>query len=180
MPPPDTTARPTIGLAVAAVGAVLWMLLLPLPAEAHAALESSSPAAGDHVAELPRTVTLTFDEDVFTPAFVTVTGPDGTNYASGKPTVDGAKVSQAVSPASASGAFTTAYRVVSDDGHPVTGTIRFTVGAGKAAAAGDGSSQSFWERNKVAIIGVAIILIAAAGALIATAARTGSRDPAGR
>ena len=172
---------PTLGrraLASAGVAAVGWLLITPAVAAAHAELQSSSPAAGARLAALPSTVTLTFNEDVFTPAFVSVTGPDDENYASGKPTVDGATVSQPVSTSDQSGAFSVAYRVVSDDGHAVSGTIHFAVGAATAGAAtaSDGSSDSLWDGTTIAILVIALLAVVAVGTLILIVTRPGKSD----
>lgn len=106
-------------LATLGVGATL------APAAAHASLSASDPAADSRIQELPEVVTLTFNQDMRGPAYVLVTGPDG-EQADGDPVVEGAEVTQAVDPGPA-GDYTLSYRVVSDDGHPVTGTIAFTV-----------------------------------------------------
>jgi len=113
---------------------VLVVLALTLPAtlglagtaSAHATLIGSDPADGATLQAAPTTVTLTFDDSLenFEPV-VTVTGPDGNQYQSGTTTIDGAALSTAVLPLTAAGTYTVAYRVVSDDGHPVEGQVRF-------------------------------------------------------
>ena len=78
----------------------------------------------------PTVVTLTFDDALanFEPV-VTVTGPDGTAYQTGAPTVDGAQLRSAVAALPVAGTYTIAYRVVSGDGHPVEGTVSFELAA---------------------------------------------------
>ena len=95
-------------------------------ASAHATLIGSDPADGATLQAAPTTVTLTFDDSLenFEPV-VTVTGPDGNQYQSGTTTIDGVTLSSAVLPLTAAGTYTIAYRVVSDDGHPVEGQVRF-------------------------------------------------------
>lgn len=118
-------ARP---LRVALVVALVLLATVGLagPAAAHATLIGSDPADGASLTAAPTTVTLTFDDALaeFEPV-VTVTGPDGNQYQSGPATVDGAKLTSAVAPLTAAGAYTIAYRVVSDDGHPVEGQLHF-------------------------------------------------------
>ncbi|MEJ8280352.1 copper resistance CopC family protein [Pseudonocardia spirodelae] len=108
------------------------------PAWAHTELESSSPAADARVATAPTTVTLTFSEAVpAATARVTVTGPGGTDYAAGPATGDEGTLTVPLRPLGAAGGYTITYRVVSDDGHPVSGTVPFTLtapGPGAAAA----------------------------------------------
>lgn len=92
---------------------------------AHAQLLSSEPTSG---ASLPTTdeVSLTFNEDI-NPDFVQIVaeGPDG-DVADRDPVVAGAVVTQPILP-TASGLHTLTYRVVSADGHPVSGSVTFTL-----------------------------------------------------
>jgi methionine-rich copper-binding protein CopC len=118
----------------------LALLLGAAPALAHARLQSSDPADGASLDTAPQRVSLTFNE-AMTPDFTTITvvGPDGqTHYETGEIAVDGGVVSAAVSPLGAAGRYEIGYRVVSADGHPVTGSVAFTLttpGAGEGAAA---------------------------------------------
>jgi len=125
--------------AVAAVLAIIALSLLgrPLHASAHASLVSSTPPDGTTLDALPDEVTLTFDESLDEPAFVTVTAPDGTAVADGDPGVSDTQVSQQLEAATTEGTYTLAFRVMSFDGHPVTDTVSFNVGhASEAASAG--------------------------------------------
>ena len=119
--------------AVVAVIALLLVFTLVVPAFAHAQLISSSPA-DDASVESADEVTLTFNENI-NPNFITVAveGPDG-DVADGEPTVSGAVLTQRIAPTT-SGIHALAYRVVSADGHPVTGEITFTLTAVPAPAA---------------------------------------------
>jgi methionine-rich copper-binding protein CopC len=124
-------------LLVAGVAACFALLLGAAPAFAHTRLESSDPADGASLSAAPDTVSLTFSEDV-DPGFATITvvGPDGTSYQTGDVTGDGGEVRTGVSPLGPAGTYEIGYRVVSDDGHPVSGTVAFTLTApGPAAAA---------------------------------------------
>jgi methionine-rich copper-binding protein CopC len=106
----------------------LALLLGGAPAFAHTRLEGSNPADGSSVDTAPTTVSLTFNEDV--PAdfsTLTVIGPDGAAYQTGAVTAAGGTVSTAVRPLGPAGRYQVGYRVVSDDGHPVTGTLAFTL-----------------------------------------------------
>ncbi|MFC7381214.1 copper resistance CopC family protein [Sphaerisporangium rhizosphaerae] len=107
------------------------------PALAHNVLTGSDPKDGARLASLPAQVTLTFDQPVRADfAQVALTGPDGRVAKAAVRVVD-AKVTAEV-PASvaagAAGAYVIGYQIVSNDGHPVTGKIGFTVaGTGSAA-----------------------------------------------
>lgn len=102
-------------------------------ASAHADLVSSQPGDGQTVSTAPRQITLTFTEAVQS-VQVSVRGDDGQSVAEGQATVEGSLVHQPVRIV-AGGAYLVSYRVVSDDGHPVTGDLTFTyAGAGDAAS----------------------------------------------
>lgn len=106
---------------------------LAAPASAHASLVSSTPEADATLDALPDEVELVFSQDVRAPAYVVVTGPDG-DVVDGSPEIDGTTVTQAVG-GSTEGGYTLAYRVISADGHPISGQIAFSVGEGGPAAA---------------------------------------------
>ena len=113
--------------AVAAVAAGVVLLGAPAPAAAHSALLGSSPAEGSVVTTVTTEVTLTFSEPVraqFTT--VAVTGPGGRAYVNGELSVRDNVVYQPVYPLR-SGDYEVAWRVVSLDGHPVSGMFSFTV-----------------------------------------------------
>lgn len=105
----------------------LGLMLSATPAMAHAGLTSSTPEDGATLKALPGEIVLEFTEEVSTPAFVAVTDPDNRRLESGDPVIDGATVRQSIDPATHAGLHTIAYRVVSADGHPVTGHVRVTV-----------------------------------------------------
>lgn len=127
------TARPARsgGVRRAAVVLLLGLGALLLgtgPANAHAVLSGSDPAAGSSLSAGPATVSLTFDEGLQqTFAALTVVGPDGGQWAREAPTVAGDVLSAPVGELGAAGDYTIAYRVTSADGHPVSGTVPFTL-----------------------------------------------------
>jgi methionine-rich copper-binding protein CopC len=131
--------------AVAAATALmaLFVVLGGAPAAAHTGLQSSTPADGEALTTAPDTVTLTFATAVASQfAQVAVTGPDGQSVTTGEATVEGAVVRQPVSPGG-DGSYVVAYRVVSDDGHPVSGELGFTLtGTGAAPAATQAASPT--------------------------------------
>lgn len=117
----------------------LALLLGTAPAWAHSRLESSDPASGTRMASAPQKVSLTFDEPV-QPGFtvITVIGPDGDDYHSGDIAEVDNTVSVGVLPLGPAGAYRIGYRVVSADGHPVSGSVPFTLtiaGTGSGTAA---------------------------------------------
>lgn len=121
------------------------LLLTPGVAFAHAGLSDSSPANKEVVDALPAQISLEFSEEVSEPSFVVVTGPDGRTHESGKPTIEGNVATQDIkAPASgtASGEWTVGYRVVSADGHPITGHVQFRVAAGSTPSGSPDASAS--------------------------------------
>lgn len=147
----------------------LTVLTPPLSAVAHAALVSSDPEDGSTLARLPDQVTLTFDEAVDEPAFVSVTAPDGSTVASGEAAVFDSTVSQVVAADDVTrGTFTISYRVTSLDGHPVTGSLTFNVGqasetAGSVAVPGptESAGDSFISEHVASLtIAMAAITLA--------------------
>lgn len=116
-----TMAATLIALALSLLGAGI--------AAAHTALVSSDPAKDANLTSPLAAVVLTFSEDI-NPAFATVVvkSGDGRNWVSGSPQVDGPRLTAAVGPdRPATGVYTVGFRVVSTDGHPVTGSYTFTI-----------------------------------------------------
>lgn len=115
----------------------LALLLGSGVASAHTRLLGSDPAEGASLDAGPARVSLEFNETMQAGfSTITVVGPDGTRFQSGEVTADGAVVSIGVSPLGAAGGYEIGYRVISEDGHPVTGNIAFTLTTdGPAAAA---------------------------------------------
>lgn len=108
--------------------ALAGLVLGAAPASAHAELVSSTPKDGASVATLPATVELTFSEAVGSVgAYVAVTDPAGDEVGVGEPDVVDGTVTLKTTGAGPAGDYTLAYRVVSADGHPVSGDVGFTV-----------------------------------------------------
>lgn len=112
---------------------------------AHDYLVSSNPAANSTQRGALSRVSLTFGEPALTkpsPPVVEVVGPDGKHYETGCTQSEGTLISVPVA-LGADGVYTVTWRVVSDDGHPVTGTFTFThAGEGTTAATGSAATPS--------------------------------------
>jgi methionine-rich copper-binding protein CopC len=105
------------------------VLLSARPAAAHDSLISSDPANGATVDTLPTQLTLSFSAALLSDdggTVVEVTDAEGTPLADGSPTVDQNVVTQPLA-GPATGTVTVLWRVVSSDGHPVSGEYTFTV-----------------------------------------------------
>ena len=116
---------------------MLLALTIPLahvstsPGLAHTSLELSTPSNNQSIEFMPTDLSATFDEDLIEIEGEVVNtlelqSADGTNYLLSAATIAGpvvsAKVGDAEYPA---GNYLLKYRVVSADGHPVTGEISF-------------------------------------------------------
>lgn len=117
--------------------AALLVLFSPLPASAHDALVSSSPAADTEVDVLPADLTLTFSAKLIGgegATEVVVTDAEGDSVTEGPATVDGAVVTQPLASSAPAGQYHVIWKVVSSDGHPTSGEYYFTVTTGSEAS----------------------------------------------
>lgn len=89
-------------------------------------LVSATPADGSTTARPPERVELTFSEEVDA-RFVqlAVLGPDAAPVTSGSPVTEGTAVSAGLGASLPPGEYGVSFRVVSADGHPVAGELRF-------------------------------------------------------
>lgn len=154
-----SAAAPRPGRRVgAAVACVLFALFaVPViapstPALAHAGLVSVDPADGAVVDRAPETVTLTFSGPV-TNVEVAVTAPDGDRLGVAAE-ASGRDVLAELEPVGQAGEYTVAFRVVSEDGHPIAGTSTFEATEGEsvpvaAAPESDGAAASSEEGSFV-------------------------------
>ncbi|MGW4409577.1 copper resistance CopC family protein [Nonomuraea sp. NPDC004702] len=152
-------------LACAAVG-------FALPAQAHNVLVGSDPKDGATLSASPARVTLVFDQAVRQGyAQVGVTGADGSSWADGAAEVAAERVSVKVRPLPAGGSYVVGYRILSSDGHPVTGKISFTMAASatgvSAGQAEQGDSAEAAEAAANGGAGMAVVWIVAALLLLA-------------
>jgi len=122
--------------------AVLALLVLVSPARAHAELKSSDPQDGATLASAPSSISFTFGEEIL-PQGNAVTLTDvaaDERLPVGPVDVDGDTVSVTWPESSPAGEFRAAFRVVSADGHPISGTITFTVEQAVGADPATGSA----------------------------------------
>jgi methionine-rich copper-binding protein CopC len=166
-------------LVVVAGVACLALLGLATPAFAHNALVSSTPAAESTVDATPATVTLTFDQPVQKGNglnTVSVRGPGDTGWKTGTVDVQSNIVTASLDELGPAGGYKITYRIVSADGHPVSGEVPFTLskeGNGTATATGpaenDGGGLPLW----VWIAGAVVVL----GVGLTVALRIGGKQP---
>ena len=108
------------------------LVLVPASAQAHDELTGSDPQDGATVeADELDELTLSFSGEIAqVGAAVTVTGPDGGSVLDGEPEADGTEVTQDLVDDLGDGDYAVAWRVTSEDGHPISGEFGFTVTGG--------------------------------------------------
>lgn len=129
----QSSSRSRIRLLATAAAAFLVAagIAVAAPAHAHDELISSDPAAGTTLEAMPAALTLTFSGEISPEPGATelaVTDAAGTSLADGEPEIEGTVVTQPLVD-DASGAITVLWKVVSSDGHPISGELSFTVDA---------------------------------------------------
>lgn len=123
-----TTWRRFGSLVVSVVAALVAVGAFAGPAHAHSKLISSSPEDGAVLASAPAEVSFTFDEDLLPGVdTIAISDADGKVVSSVKVEPDGNVIAAPWPTGLADGTYQAAYRIVSADGHPVTGAILVTI-----------------------------------------------------
>jgi len=112
----------------ALVVAAVLVLGTPGPSFAHTELVGSAPAEGAVADRAVTSITFTLESTVSEDlAQVVVVGEDGADRVVGGTSVQGSVVTVPIRPLDVAGAYAVSYRVVAVDGHPISGSYRFTV-----------------------------------------------------
>jgi copper transport protein len=119
---------------VVAVAALLLVVCGSNSAFAHASLVATEPRDGSMVAQAPNTVRLRFNEPVM-PAVIRVIDAEGRIRDDAAVHATNETIEITLPTRLPAGTQVISYRVISADGHPVAGSMMFSVGMGKAAAA---------------------------------------------
>ena len=107
---------------------LLALLFVPLPASAHSSEVLTNPDDGARLESLPAEATMAFGEAPET-ADVVLASPDGKVHKLPSKIV-GTVVLVRVPPSGPRGMYKLSYRVVSADGHPISGSSTFTITTG--------------------------------------------------
>lgn len=169
------------GMAVAAVA----VFATAVPASAHDSLVHSTPEADESLATAPKSITLTYSGDLLVlgdstqGAVVLVIDESGRDWATGDVEVAGNTVTATVEPGMPVAGYQVRWQVVSEDGHPISGIVPFTIGdaepmtatqaptdADSPAYVPDASDQTPNETDG----GLRVLLVGGAGAAIAVVA----------
>lgn len=123
---PHASLARVAGAVLGLVALFAVLLVSASPASAHARLDSSSPADGSTLTAVPPEIALRFNEPIKEDLNEVSVTSGSTDVTDGKPQVDGSSVYQPVKYSMKPGKYSVSYKVVSADGHPVSGTLSFT------------------------------------------------------
>jgi copper transport protein len=151
------------------------------PAAAHAELVSTNPADGARLESPPGSVTLRFTEDVnLIDGGLRLIDGRGRTVPTAAPTVQGHSVAWSMPTGLAHGTYLVNWRVVSVDGHPVSGAFAFGIGADArpvdVTSAGTGTAP--WPVVTVRWAGyLAFALLVGVVVFVGWCSPAGRRDP---
>ncbi|MEV6694424.1 copper resistance protein CopC [Micromonospora sp. NPDC051196] len=124
-----------LSLAATLLAATALLAVPASPAYAHNVLRKATPAQDAELTKAPKKITLDFLQKL-NPSFTTITLSDADKQpvSTSEPEVEGTKAIVTIDSPLPNGVYTVAYRVVSNDGHPVQGSYKFTVADPTATA----------------------------------------------
>lgn len=173
-------------LRTGAAGAVIGLAILMAavsPASAHDSLIDSSPTAEERLASSPEVVELSYSGQLLVlgtsseGATVLVVDESGTDWVAEPVIVDGNRVTATLKDELPDAGYQIRWQVISEDGHPISGIVPFTVGDGEpfvtatdkaGSSPGDATGQND-QSDSQPQAGSRIIWVAIAGAVIAAA-----------
>lgn len=121
--------RAGTALALATLTASLVLGVGVPAASAHDSVLATTPGDTEQLGSAPAQVEMVFTDDILQlGAILLVVDEGGDDWAEGDPALDGPTVSQAVGTDLPDGDYQVRWRVVSADGHPISGTFDFGVG----------------------------------------------------
>ncbi|MDA9510799.1 copper-binding protein [Bradyrhizobium sp. CCBAU 11386] len=132
---------------LAALATLLLIVGFATGASAHAALVSVAPASGSILKTAPKAVELRFNEAV-TPGAILLIDGAGRARDDASVSASGETIWVAMPPDLPQGTAVVSYRVISEDGHPVAGSVVFSIGTPTAtkpsATADSGLNALIW------------------------------------
>ena len=116
---------------------VLFSLLFASPASAHAELVNTTPANGEQLTSPPTEIQMTFTESVnLIDDGIRLIDNAGVSVPTSDPTVNARTVTWPMPANLPEGPYVVTWRVVSSDGHPISGAFSFGVGTAAPAVPG--------------------------------------------
>ncbi|MDY7579423.1 copper resistance protein CopC [Herbaspirillum sp. RTI4] len=173
------------GRAVWFLCALSLMLCLPLTAScawAHASLIETQPPEAAVLDRSPAAIALHFNESV-APLVFKLVSPDGTIQALSQTSVIDDGLSILLPASGVHGTYLLSWRVVSTDGHPVGGSLTYSVGAASGSNASaistsaSTSSATLLAAIWLARFGLYVVLFAAIGAVLFRAFLSRDTEP---
>ncbi len=122
-----TTRSSLSRLLAAALFACLALAFGSVPAQAHDQLIGSNPKQGAKLDKQPEWIELNYSGEIQDIGTEIRVEKDGEDFSAGEITVEGRTVKSALPDDLKPGDYTIAWRVVSQDGHPISGTVEFTI-----------------------------------------------------
>jgi copper transport protein len=135
---------------------------------AHASLVATEPADGSVLAEAPKTVQLRFNENV-TPAVISLIDAAGRARNDATARVVDETIVVTLPKDLPQGTQVVSYRVISEDGHPVGGSMVFSIGAATGITTAQATAGSVAGLIWLARIGVYLGLFAGIGGVFFSA-----------
>lgn len=168
--------------------ALLAGLMVPAAAaQAHDVLESTQPANGSSIENIPAKIGMTFNN---TPTAIgseiLVQDSHGANWAVGPVEILDNQVSQEVKAGAPAGKYTVNWRVVSSDSHPIEGSFSFIVTAGGTATApttaatqdaAANESSNAGSSSGLLIVGAVIVVVVIAAVIVSRRRRQERHKP---
>lgn len=173
------------------VAAIALLFALVVPANAHDELVSTDPADGAVLETAPTQITLTFSANLTETVsdqdnMVSVVDSNATEWVNGPVTVSGTTLVASLAADMPVGGYAVQWRAVSSDGHPLSGSLSFSVGTevvvmplttdGDQIATTQGEEVPIEMRNDAATtassgmpVWLAVLASAAAGAVVLAA-----------
>jgi methionine-rich copper-binding protein CopC len=159
----------TLAATFAALALSTLAVLSPIApsASAHDELVSTTPAQGEHLADPPSDVSMVFsDKLIEVGAVILVVDEKGKNWVDGDVRLDGATATAPLDPTLPDGNYQVRWRVVSTDGHPISGTFDFSTGTATQPPATPSGEPGAPGASRASDSGLPLLAVGAIGAAV--------------